>query len=73
MNKQPIVRVNKTIYDWNNRLRAKYHRQIALKELDLMHDAINASDLKTASRHKKIASDAIDEMVDTNKMVEKEE
>ncbi|MGI0020939.1 MAG: hypothetical protein ACREAY_10770 [Nitrososphaera sp.] len=46
-------------------------KQVAVRELDLMHEAIDAGDLKNAMYHKIIANIAIDEMVSVSKFVEK--
>ena len=44
-------------------------KQIAIRELDLMHEAIEQGDLRNALFHKKLANMAIDEMMLNNKMV----
>ena len=44
-------------------------KQTAIRELDLMHEAIEQGDLKNALFHKKLANIAIDEMMLNNKMV----
>lgn len=45
-------------------------KQIAIRELDLMHEAIEKGDLKNALFHKKLANMAIDEMMLNNKMID---
>jgi hypothetical protein len=52
--------------------RVSREKQVAVRELDLMHEAIEAGDLKKAMHHKIIANIAIDEMVSVSKFVEKE-
>jgi hypothetical protein len=47
-----------------------YRKETAMRELDLMHTAINAGDLKKALYHKKLANIAIDEMVEASRVVE---
>lgn len=54
----------------NDKLRVKLHKDNAIKELDLMHKAMEAGDYKKAMHHKIIANIAIDEMVNVSKMVE---
>jgi hypothetical protein len=54
----------------NSSLKVKHQKDIAIKELDLMHKAIDDGDYKKAIHHKKIANVAIDEMVGVGKMVE---
>jgi len=56
--------------DGNDNLRIKLHKDNAIRELDLMHEAIVAGDYKKAMHHKIIANIAIDEMVNVSKMVE---
>jgi hypothetical protein len=56
--------------DGNNSLKIKYQKDIAVRELDLMHKAIDAGDYKKAIHHKIVANVAIDEMVGVSKMVE---
>lgn len=48
-------------------------KETAVRELDLMHAAINAGDLKKAIHHKKIANVAIDEMVEASRMAEEQQ
>lgn len=57
--------------DGNSSLRVKHQKDIAIKELELMHQAIDVGDYKKAIYHKKVANVAIDEMVGASKMVEK--
>lgn len=52
--------------------RVTHERDIAVRELDLMHQAIQDGDLKLALRHKKTANMAIDEMMLARKMVEEQ-
>lgn len=47
----------------NKGLQVKYQKEIAIRELDLMHQAIDAREYKKAIHHKKLANVAIDEMV----------
>ncbi len=47
------------------------YRRTALKELELMHAAIDAEDFKKASNHKKAANSAIDKMIAAKKMIPK--
>jgi hypothetical protein len=54
----------------NSSLKVKHQKDIAIRELDLMHKAIDAGEYKKAIYHKKIANVAIDEMVGVSKMVE---
>jgi hypothetical protein len=54
----------------NKNLRVKHQKEIAIRELDLMHRAIESGDYKKAIHHKIIANVAIDEMVGASKMVE---
>jgi hypothetical protein len=56
--------------DGNKSLQVKYQKEIAIRELDLMHQAIDAREYKKAIHHKKVANVAIDEMVGVSKMVE---
>jgi hypothetical protein len=56
--------------DGNKSLQVKYQKEIAIRELDLMHQAIDAGEYKKAIHHKKVANVAIDEMVGVSKMVE---
>jgi hypothetical protein len=51
--------------------RVRREKEVAIRELDLMHEAIDAGDLKKAMHHKIIANIAIDEMVSVSKFVEK--
>jgi hypothetical protein len=46
------------------------YKENAVKELDLMHEAIDSVDYKKAMHHKIVANIAIDEMVNVSKMVE---
>ena len=55
----------------NSSVRVKHQKDIAVRELELMHQAIEAGDFKKAIYHKKVANVAIDEMVGASKMVEK--
>jgi hypothetical protein len=57
--------------DGNKSLQVKHQKEIAIRELDLMHQAIDAREYKKAIHHKKVANVAIDEMVGVSKMVEK--
>jgi hypothetical protein len=50
--------------------RVKMYKENAVKELDLMHEAIDSGDYKKAMHHKIVANIAIDEMVNVSKMVE---
>jgi hypothetical protein len=54
----------------NKSLQVKYQKEIAIRELDLMHQAIDAGEYKKAIYHKEVANVAIDEMVGVSKMVE---
>ncbi|GEM_PF-2236459 len=56
----------------SDRLRAKMHKDNAIKELNLMHKAIEQGDYKKALHHKIIANIAIDEMMNISEIVEKE-
>jgi hypothetical protein len=56
----------------NDRLRVKMHKDNAIKELNLMHKAIEQGDYKRALHHKIIANIAIDEMMNISEVVEKE-
>jgi hypothetical protein len=49
--------------DGNKGLQVKHQKEIAIRELDLMHQAIDAREYKKARYHKKLANVAIDEMV----------
>ena len=48
-------------------------KNIAIRELELMHHAIQDNQLKKALFHKKLADTAIDEMILNNKMVEQKD
>ncbi|WP_415280565.1 hypothetical protein [Candidatus Nitrososphaera sp. FF02] len=50
--------------------RVRMHKDNAVKELDLMHKAIEAGDYKKAMHHKIVANIAIDEMVNVSRLVE---
>jgi hypothetical protein len=52
--------------------RVRREKEVAIRELDLMHKAIEDGDLKKAMHHKIIANIAIDEMVSVSKFVRKE-
>ena len=54
----------------NSSLKIKHQKDIAIRELDLMHKAIDDGDYKKAIHHKIIANVAIDEMVGVSKMTE---
>jgi hypothetical protein len=54
----------------NRNLRVKHQKEIAIRELDLMHKAIEDGEYKKAMHHKIIANVAIDEMVSASEMVE---
>lgn len=56
--------------DGNKSLQVKHQKEIAIRELDLMHQAIDAREYKEAIHHKKLANVAIDDMVGVSKMVE---
>ena len=56
------------IPDYNKRV--GLHKDKAVRELDLMYEAIQAGDYKKAMEHKIIANVAIDEMVNVSKLVE---
>jgi hypothetical protein len=56
----------------SDRLRVKMHKDNAIKELNLMHKAIEQGDYKRALHHKIIANIAIDEMMNISEIVEKE-
>jgi len=56
--------------DGNKSLQVKHQKEIAIRELDLMHQAIDAREYKKAIHHKKLANVAIDDMVGVSKMVE---
>jgi hypothetical protein len=49
--------------DGNKGLHVKHQKETAIRELDLMHKAIDAREYKKAIHHKKLANVAIDEMV----------
>ena len=55
----------------NKNLRVKHQKDIAIRELDLMHREIEAGNYKKAMHHKIIANVAIDEMVSASEMVDK--
>jgi hypothetical protein len=57
--------------DGNKSLQVKHQKEIAIRELDLMHQAIDAREYKKAIHHKKVANVAIDDMIGVSKMVEK--
>ena len=46
--------------------RAKIYKDKAIKELELMHEAIVSGDFKKAMHHKIIANVAIDEMINVS-------
>jgi hypothetical protein len=50
--------------------RVRMHKENAVRELDLMHQAIDAGDYKKAMHHKIVANIAIDEMVNVSRLVE---
>lgn len=50
--------------------RVRMHKDNAVKELDLMHKAIEDGDYKKAMHHKIVANIAIDEMVNVSRLVE---
>lgn len=50
--------------------RVRMHKEKAVRELDLMHQAIESGDYKKAMHHKIVANIAIDEMVNVSKLVE---
>ena len=56
--------------DGNKSLQVKHQKEIAIRELDLMHQAIDAREYKKAIHHKKVANVAIDDMIGVTKMVE---
>ena len=56
--------------DGNKTLQVKHQKEIAIRELDLMHQAIDAREYKKAIHHKKVANVAIDDMIGVSKMVE---
>ena len=56
--------------DGNNALRVKLYRDKAIKELDLMHQAIVEGDYGAATQHKIIANVAIDEMVNLSNLIQ---
>ena len=45
----------------------------AIRELDLMQQAIDDNQLKKALFHKKLANEAIDEMMLSNEMIDKKD
>ena len=51
--------------------RASYARNTAIRELDLMRQAIDGKQWKEALFHKKLANAAIDEMIFKRKMTER--
>ena len=51
--------------------RIKIHHDNAIKEIELMHKAIDTGDYKEAMRHKIIAGVAIDEMVNVSDMTDR--
>ena len=55
----------------NNNSEVNHQKEIAIREIELMHQAMDAKDYKKAIHHKKIANVAIDEMVGVSEMVEK--
>jgi hypothetical protein len=55
--------------DGNKGLQVKHQKEIAIRQLDLMHQAIDAREYKKAIHHQKLANVAIDEMVGVSKMV----
>lgn len=52
--------------------RVRREKEVAVRELELMHRAIEDGDLKQAMHHKIIANIAIDEMVSVSKFVQTE-
>jgi hypothetical protein len=50
--------------------KVRMYKKNAVKELDLMHQAIDLGDYKKAMHHKIVANIAIDEMVNVSKLVE---
>ena len=52
---------------------AKDAKATAIRELDLMQQAIDENKLKKALFHKKLANAAIDEMMLSNNMVDKKD
>lgn len=55
----------------DNNSEGKRQKDIAIRELGLMHQAMDATDYKKAMHHKKIANIAIDRLVGVSEMVEK--
>ena len=55
----------------NKNPKVKHQKEIAVREIELMHQAMDAKDYKKAMHHKKIANVAIDEMVGVSEMVER--
>ena len=53
--------------------RATDAKNIAIRELELMHQAIQDNQLKKALFHKKLANTAIDEMILNNNMIEEKD
>ena len=50
--------------------RVRMHKENAQRELDLIHQTIEAADDKKAMHHKIVANIAIDEMVNVSRLVE---
>lgn len=53
--------------------RATDAKNTAIRELDLMHQAIQDNELKKALFHNKLANAAIDEMIHNNRMKEEKD
>lgn len=67
-----MTQIEKKDSNGSKSLRIKHEKDKAIRELELMHKAIEAGDYKKAIHHKIIANVAIDEMVGQSKMVDEE-
>ena len=61
--------VDKQKQEMNSRV--KHQKEIAIREIDLMHKEMEAGNYKKAMHHKIIANIAIDEMVSVSEMVDR--
>jgi len=55
----------------NKNSEVKRQKEIAIREIELMHQAMDSKEYKKAMHHKEVANVAIDEMVSVSEMVEK--
>jgi hypothetical protein len=55
----------------NKNSEVKRQKEIAVREIELMHQAMDSKDYKKAMYHKEIANVAIDEMVGVSEMVKR--